>query len=190
MNVARKAGSVVQFTRTYASKYPRPRPGTSERPPYRPTDPLLDNPKATVTTLEDSQLTLIHRPPPTAPTPHSLTTSPSSPLLRSKRTSQDGPLPPFIRPSADKHELPRVSEEVVEKIRELRRSDPKVYSRGKLAKMFGCTESFVASVAALKKSQRTGLIRLREQQHAVVREKWSEKKAIVRAIRAKRRTFW
>ncbi|TFK73588.1 hypothetical protein BDN72DRAFT_761364 [Pluteus cervinus] len=189
MNATRKFGLALQFARGYAAKYPRPRPGTSERPPYRASDPLANNPKATVTTLEDSQLTFIHRPPPSAPTPHSLTTAPSSPLLRAQPRTQNGPLPPSLRPTAN-NQPPPVSDEVVAKIRELRQLNPTVYSRRKLAQMFSCTPNFVASIAALKKSQRSALVKSRDREHAEVRENWSEKKAIVRAIRAKRRAFW
>lgn len=190
MNLSRRLSSVLSFTRSYATRHPRPKPGTSERPAYHASDPLIDNPKATVTSLKDEDLTFIHRPPPTAPSPFSLTTAPSSPLLRLNPSPIRGPLPPFIRPSANKEGPPRASDEAIAEIRRLRLSNPTKYSRGKLAKMFGCTESFVASIAALKKPQRAALIRIRDQKHAQVREKWSEKKSIVRAIRAKRREFW
>ncbi|KAF8650161.1 hypothetical protein AX16_005395 [Volvariella volvacea WC 439] len=190
MLATRRPSSLPALLRTYATKWPRPRPGTSERPPYRAKDPLVNNPSATVTTFEEEGLTFIHRPPPTAPTPHSLTTAPASPLLWSKPTPVDGPLPPPIRPSAEKPQPERASDEVIASIKELRRSNPSEYSRGKLAKMFGVTPSFVGAVAALKKSQRTALIKERDQKHAEVREKWSERKSIVRAIRAKRRALW
>ena len=190
MNLSKRIVSTFSFTRSYATRYPRPKPGTAERPAYHASDPLINNPNATVTPLKDEDVIFIHRPPPTAPSPFSLSTAPASPLLRPNPSPIRGPLPPFIRPSADKAEPPRVSDEVVAKIRRLRRSNPAKYSRGKLAKTFGCTESFVAGIAALKKSQRTALIRTRDQKHAEAREKWSEKKSIVRAIRAKRREFW
>jgi hypothetical protein len=188
MNLSRRL-CAWSFIRSYATRHPRPKPGTSEKPAYHAPDPLLNNPNAIVTPLKDEDVTFIHRPPPTAPTPFSLSTAPASPLLRDPSTVQ-GHLPPFIRPSANKAEPPRASDEVVATIRRLRLSHPKKYSRGKLAKMFGCTESFVATIAALKKPQRTALIRTRDQKHAEAREKWSEKKSIVRAVSAKRREFW
>jgi hypothetical protein len=187
MNLSRRLCS--SFTRSYATRHPRPKPGTAERPACHAPDPLLNNPNATVTPLKDEDVTFIHRPPPTAPTPFSLSTAPASPLLRDPSTAR-GPLPPFIRPSANKAEPPRASDEVVAKIRQLRLSNPTEYSRGKLAKMFGCTESFVAAIAALKKPQRTALIRVRDQKHAEARGKWGERKSILRAISAKRREFW
>lgn len=182
--------TLSSFTRSYATRHPRPKPGTSERPAFHPSDPLINNSNATVTKLKDQDVTFIHRPPPTAPSPFSLSTAPSSPLLRPNPSPVTGPLPPPIRPSADKAQPPRASDEQITEIRRLRLSDPVKYSRGKLAKMFGCTESFVAGIAALKKPQRTALIRTRDQKHAEARGRWSEKHSIVRAIRAKRREFW
>jgi hypothetical protein len=190
MSINRRLSFALSFSRAYATRWPRPKPGTSERPAYHAPDPLVNNSNASVTPLEDGDLTFIHRPPPTSPSPFSLTTAPTSPLLRPHPSPVTGPLPPFIRPSADKVQPQRASDEVVAEIRKLRLSDPAKYSRGKLAQMFGCTQHFVSSIAALKKPQRKALIRIRDQKHEVVREKWSEKKSIVRAIRAKRREFW
>jgi len=164
----------------------------AERPPYRPPDPLINNPNAIVKPLRDENLTFIYRPPPTPPSPFSFTTAPVSPLLRPPppRESTDIPLPPFIRPSAQKVQPPRASDEVVAEIRRLRRSDPALYSRGKLAKMFGCTETFVGQIAALPKPKRKALVMQQEAGHAKMRERWSERKATARSIRAKRREFW
>ncbi|KAK1225125.1 hypothetical protein PQX77_011940 [Marasmius sp. AFHP31] len=181
----------VPFARYYPGKYPRPKPGTSERPPYRAPDPLVHNPSATVTSLPEDDLTFIHRPPPTSPSPFSFTTNPTSPLLRPKPASTaTAALPPSIRPSADKALPPRVSDEVVAKIRQLRLSDPGKYTRGRLAKEFGVTQSFVGMVAAVKKSTRKELVAKRDDFHAASRAKWSEKKKLVEDIRKKRKSFW
>jgi len=56
--------------------------------------------------------------------------------------------------------------------------------------MFGCTQTFVASIAGLPKTKRKGLVMKRDEVHAAAREKWSERKEIVNAIRVKRREFW
>ncbi|KAF8798759.1 hypothetical protein BYT27DRAFT_7122484 [Phlegmacium glaucopus] len=189
MQPTRGVAFCLNLVRHYAPKYPRPRPGTSERPAYHPPDPLINNPKAAVKTLEEDNLTFIHRPPPTAPSPYSLTTAPASPLLRPATPHVESHLPPVLRrpPST---EPPRMSDEKIEKMRNLRLSNPTVYSRGKLAKMFNCTQAFVAQMAALKKPQRKALIRIRDERHERNREKWSEKHALVKAIRAKRREMW
>ena len=191
MQPTRCVAFCVNLVRHYAPKYPRPRPGTSERSAYRPPDPLINNPKATVKTFEEDNLTFIHRPPPTAPSPYSLTTAPVSALLRPP-TSHVEPLPslPPVLHRPPSTEQPRMSDEQIEKMRDLRLSNPAVYSRGKLAKMFNCTQAFVAQMAALKKPQRKALIRIRDQRHEKYREKWSERHALVKAIRAKRREMW
>jgi len=83
-----------------------------------------------------------------------------------------------------------MSDDQIKKMRHLRLSNPAVYSRGKLAKMFSCTQAFVAQMAALKKPLRKALIRIRNEKHEKYREKWSEKHALVKAIRLKRREMW
>jgi len=172
-----------------APKYPRPRPGTAERPAYHAKDPLIDNPKAVVTELEDENLTFVHRPPPTAPSPFSLTTAPASPLLRPPSVPYDGPLPPLSR-SGPSLPPPRLSDEDLQKLRDLRHSDPVRYSRGKLAKMFNCTQTFVGQVAPLKKPLRKSLLKDRDAQHELARQKWSEKHSLVKAISKRRRELW
>ncbi|KAF8908941.1 hypothetical protein CPB84DRAFT_1766412 [Gymnopilus junonius] len=153
-------------------KYPRPRPGTAERPAYHAKDPLIDNPKAVVTKLEDEHLTFIHRPPPTAPSPFSLTTAPASPLLRPPTTPYDGPLPPLSRSGPSSRPLALK------------------YSRGRLARMFKCTQTFVGLVAPLKKALRKTLLKDRDAKHELARQKWSEKHSLVKAISKKRRELW
>jgi hypothetical protein len=177
--------------RTYAGHFPRPKPGTAERPPYRAPDPLKNNPHATVTQLDDDGLTFIHRPPPSAPSPHSLTSAPTSPFLqRHEHVSSDGPLPPFVRPSANKPVTKWLSDEDIAKMRMLRKQNPHKYTRGVLAEMFGCTEHFVGLKAALNKNKRKVLKAKVEKEHMKSREKWSERHQIVMAIRAKRKEFW
>lgn len=194
MNVSRALSSSRPLARSYAtkhaSKFPRPKPGTAERPAYHAPDPLVNNPKAAVTTLEDENLTFIHRPPPSAATPHSYTTAPASPLLNGQQTPAEGPLPPFARPGLQKQIPPRASDEVVAKIRELRASDPDKYSRGELARMFNVTRSFVSMIAPLNVKKRKEITRRMEGEHEEARSKWSERHSLVQAIRRKRREMW
>jgi len=189
MHSTRSLAFTSNIVRHYAPKYPRPKPGTSERPAYHAPDPLANNPKAAVTKLEKDGLTFIHRPPPTAPSPFSLTTAPASPLLRPPSAPYDGPLPPFSR-SPPKGAPPRMSDEDLEKLRQLRYENPQVYTRGRLAKMFKCTQSFVGQVAALRQPARNAVLKVRDERHRLARERWSEKHSIVKAIAAKRRELW
>ncbi|TFL01867.1 mitochondrial ribosomal protein subunit L20-domain-containing protein [Pterulicium gracile] len=141
-------------------------------------------------------MTLIHRPPPTAPSPFSLWDNPASALLRpptTTGTATRGALPPHIRPSAATKQAnlpPRATDEVIAEIRKLRASDPAVWTCGKLAKKFGCTNGFVSGVAALPKSGRRAKRAALEGKHEEVRRGWTEKKALVVAIRKRRREFW
>ncbi|KAF7314213.1 Glutathione S-transferase C-terminal-like protein [Mycena kentingensis (nom. inval.)] len=178
----------------HGGKWPRPKPRTAERPPYRAPDPLENNPNAAVTKLEDggsSGLTFIHRPPPTAPSPFSLTTNPTSPLLRPPTTPHGGPMPPLVRKPTEKEvERPRASEQTMQEIKRLRASDPKKYTCGVLARKFNVTRGFVQAIAALTKSQRRQKRAAQEAIAEAARAKWSEKHSMTMAIRKKRRELW
>ncbi|KAJ7644062.1 mitochondrial ribosomal protein subunit L20-domain-containing protein [Roridomyces roridus] len=187
----RSIASAPSFTRAYATKlakWPRPKPGTAERPAYHAPDPLLNNPKAVVTELPDEDLTFIHRPPPTAPSPFSLTTNPVSPLLRPRPPQAEMPLPPPSRTPSK--ELPRASGQTMSEIRRLRALDPERYTCGVLARKFNVTRGFVQAIAALKKSQRKSKKRAQELVHQQARDKWSEKKTTLMMIKTKRRELW
>ncbi|KAJ7696081.1 mitochondrial ribosomal protein subunit L20-domain-containing protein [Mycena rosella] len=177
------------FTRTYATKWPRPKPGTSERPAYHAPDPLVNNPNAIVTALPDEDLTFIHRPPPTAPSPYSLTTNPVSPLLRPRAPQDPIPLPPIAR-RASFIQPPRASDQTVSEIRRLRKLDPERYTVGMLARKFDVTSNFVSSIAALKKSQRRAKQHVQNALAEQAKETWSEKKKTLMMIKKKRRELW
>jgi len=169
-----------------------PRTHKAHKPPPKILDPLTNNPNAGIQHLEDDNLTFIHRPPPTAPTPFSTTLAPASPLLRpppSESTSH-GRLPPLLRPSAYVKEPPRVTSQQLAEIRRLRRLDPEKYTRGQLATMFNCTAHFVSLVAALRPSKRKQLTRKRDEEHEGIRQKWGDRTSLVRELRKKRREFW
>lgn len=168
------------LSRCYSSRLP-------ERPPYRAPDPLTNDPNVVHQTLPND-LTFIHRPPPTAPTPFSYTTAPASPLLKKDASSAGNPLPPTLR--TEKPQPERLSDEQVARLRKLRAEDPVKWTRGRLAKEFGCTQSFVMHVAALKSSDRKKALTLREAEHEKARSTWGEKRSLVREIRKKRREFW
>ncbi|KAI0055857.1 hypothetical protein BV25DRAFT_1832830 [Artomyces pyxidatus] len=170
----------ASLRRGYATRLP-------EKPPMRHPDPLVNNPNAVVTPLPD-ELTFIHRPPPSAPTPLSYTTNPSSPLLRPAPQSTDGPLPPPLNTA--KEQPPRLSDEKIADMQRLRAENPKYYSRSRLAKMFDCTPSFVSYMAPLPRPEKREVLAIRDEAHEEVRARWGEKKVIVREIRKKRKEFW
>jgi len=164
------------------------------RSPPRVSDPLADVPKVQ---LEDN-LTFIHRPPPTMPSPESFTTAPSSPFLRPPVQPQDATtsltdpsLPPISRPSlVPKKQYPRMTEQAIQTMRELRHSDPAKWTCTKLAARFDCSPGFVSLVAGLKSSDWKKQVGSVAEEHQRARDKWGEKKALLQKIRAKKRVFW
>ncbi|KAI0301144.1 mitochondrial ribosomal protein subunit L20-domain-containing protein [Multifurca ochricompacta] len=170
------------LTRGYATRLP-------QKPPMRHPDPLLKSPNAVITSLPED-LTFIHRPPPSAPTPLSYTVNPSSPLLRTETfpPSTSSALPPPL--SKPKLERTRMPEDQIIEMRRLRTKDPKAYTRSKLANLFGCSPAFVSYVAPLARSERRAALAKRDQGHEKARARWGEKSALIREIRRKRKEFW
>lgn len=167
------------LTRSYASRLP-------QRPPHRAPDPLID-PKVVHQSVTDD-LTFIHRPPPSAPSPISYTSAPISPLLQPKaQDATSGPLPPRL---SNKPEPERMSDEDIEEMRRLRKEDPDTWTAASLARKFGCTQTFVMTKAPLKMSERKKRVRARDAEHEKMRSQWGEKKSLIREIRQKRREFW
>lgn len=168
--------------RGYATRLP-------QRPPMRHPDPLSNNPKAVSTSLPED-LTFIHRPPPSPPTPHSYTINPSSPLLQTEtqRSSPASALPPPLKNATLAH--PRLPEEKISEMRRLRMVNPGFYTRSRLANTFGCSPSFVSYVAPLNPSQQRATLAKRDREHEKARARWGEKAALIRDIRRKRKEFW
>lgn len=176
-----RVGLSLNFAR-YASRLP-------QRPPARAPDPLVNNPHATYEELP-GDLTFIHRPPPTAPTPESYTTRPASPLLKPPTaTSSNTPLPPVLFPDT-RIEPERMSQEDIRKMKDLRKADPDNWTVSKLAREFKCTTQFVRLMAPLNPSARKKKQAARDAMHAEQRAKWGERKSLVREIRQKRRELW
>ena len=170
-------------SRSYATRLP-------ERPPFRARDPLADK-KASQPwqPLADAEnTTFIHRPPPSAPSPLSYTTAPASPLLRPAPAPVSGELPPTVRQEQPERE--RVSDADLARIRQLRREDPKTWTRGRLAREFGCSPWFVGQVTSLKGPERRAALAERDREHAANREKWGERRSLNDDIRKKRKEFW
>jgi Mitochondrial ribosomal protein subunit L20 len=152
-------------------------------------DPLLNNPNAVTTSLSQD-LTFIHRPPPSAPTPHSYTVNPSSPLLRTEPlpSSVGSALPPPLE--KPKSKPPQLQEDEIAKIQRLRMENPARHTRRELANSFGCSPAFVSYVAPLNRSEKRAALAKRDREHEKARARWGEKAALVREIRRKRKEFW
>ncbi|KAF2403793.1 hypothetical protein EJ06DRAFT_527393 [Trichodelitschia bisporula] len=93
------------------------------------------------------------------------------------------PLPPPIKePSEKKYHL--TPAEIAE-IRSLRLSDPKQWTRNKLAEKFGCSEFFVSLIA---KNKEAGL-EAREKEDAII-AKWGPRRRQARLERRRRKELW
>ena len=170
------------LARGYATRLP-------QKPPMRHPDPLLNNPNTVATSLPED-LTFIHRPPPSASTPFSYTSNPTSPLLLtgSPSTATGSALPlPLARPKLERF---RLSDDKIAEMQRLRVQDPKRYTRSRLAEMFECSPVFVGYVAPLARSEKKAALARRDQAHEKARAHWGEKAALIREIRKKRKEFW
>jgi len=166
------------ISRSYATRLP-------QRPPARAPDPFTD-PKVVHQTVSND-LTFIHRPPPSAPTPLSYTTAPVSPLLQPKpQVTASGPLPPRLGRAAPE----RMSDEAIAEMQRLRKEDPETWTTASLARKFGCTQTFVMMKAPLKMSLRKQRRRERDAEHEKFRNRWGEKRSLIRDIQHKRREMW
>ncbi|KAF9519650.1 hypothetical protein BS47DRAFT_1324356 [Hydnum rufescens UP504] len=188
MNTIRRSPLFIhRGARTYASR-------PAQKPLPRPRDPLTTSTKAIITEIVPG-LTFIHRPPPSAPSPHSLTTAPSSPFLRnvSSDALQYDPnnLPPPLwkgPPAAGPQT--HLTEKDITEMRQLRAEynplTPQTHSASAIAKKFNCTPNTVRIFAPLTKEQKLASAKV----IAGKRERWNNRKKLVKAIRAKRQSLW
>ncbi|KAG8858426.1 hypothetical protein FRB96_005311 [Tulasnella sp. 330] len=141
------------------------------RPKHTIKDPLLASPNAKVTKLAPN-LTLIHRPPPTAESPISYTTNPSSPFLRpsaiTPTTQAARPygtiptlpgshanVPPTAHPipahfNPDSPQVFHLDQAQIDQIKQLREQDPRGNTVQKLAERFKCSRLFIQMVAPIR----------------------------------------
>lgn len=156
---------------------------------------------------------IIHNPPSAAPTPYItpklflptvdpryeppsesaiLTSAPPAnyapmnprPEVTSSSTEEPTKLPPALtRPYQKTYHL---TEADIKKIQRLRGEKPDVYTRRKLAKMFGCSEFFVGMVAPTTE-ERKGEMRKRLED---VKAGWGRIRAFAREERGRRRELW
>ncbi|KAG9019761.1 hypothetical protein FRB90_009631 [Tulasnella sp. 427] len=190
-------------TRLSASSAPRLTRTFVARPKHTVKDPLLNASNAEITELSEN-LTFIHRPPPTAETPLSYTTKPTSPLLRQSdapSTSTSASLPPPLHShQTNRGQAKRLTQDQIEEIRARRARDPKRNPAWKLAEEYGCSRLFISMVAPIKKidvqvKTSEGLVHMNEaEKRQLEREKamarWGERKQINREVKRLRREIW
>lgn len=211
--------NVVKSTLNQRRHFVKPRPKVGDPLENAPST-TLDYPSLMETKgLEDDgysqkKLTFIHRPPPSAPSPHSMITAPASPLLRpatphkpifkgvvklrpgeapvvvgktSKQTSDGSNTgePPLLReyPGIRRRHL---DEKELTRMRKLRESNPQLYTRLRLAKMFDCSPVFVSMAAPLPREALKEVWREKLEQ----KEGWTWRKQLVREMRKKRKDLW
>ncbi|KAI1931769.1 hypothetical protein LOZ53_006586 [Ophidiomyces ophidiicola] len=94
-----------------------------------------------------------------------------------------GNLPHVFKPSQNKKTL---TAKHIEDMRQLRLEDPVTWSRGKLAKRFGCNSLFVGMVceASLEKKA------IQRQVLEAVRSRWGTRRAVAREDRELRKEVW
>ncbi|KAG8966939.1 hypothetical protein FRC03_011010 [Tulasnella sp. 419] len=162
------------------------RRGYATRAIPRHKDPLIHSSNAVHVTLPEG-VTFIHRPPPSAPTPESLATNPSSPLLRPLvKATESSTLPPSVRNATYSNQSNHLTAAQIEEIQQLRRTNPQVNTVSALAKKFNCAKIFVSSVAPLDKESRAK----REEALRKRDERSGENRKIAKAVRQKRRELW
>ncbi|TFK52264.1 hypothetical protein OE88DRAFT_1657420 [Heliocybe sulcata] len=161
----------------------------AERPPSKYSDPLSTSSNAVDTQLE-SNLTFIHRPPPSQPSPFSYTTNPVSPLLRSPSEYSPEGVPPYIRPSAEKQPHPRMSDEDLAELKKLRLQNPRKWTRSELARKFNCSAQFVGMVTKVPNVLRKEIRREKAAKDEEARMKWGPRTRLVRELAKKKREFW
>lgn len=93
--------------------------------------------------------------------------------------------PPLLREYP--HEKTRhLTEKELTRMRTLREKNPQLYTRSRLAKMFGCSPVFVSMAAPLPKEKLKEVWAAQKEQ----RSGWTWRKQLVREMRKKRRDLW
>ena len=90
----------------------------------------------------------------------------------------------------DKGAHERLSDEDVARLRQLRREDPQTWTRGRLAKEFGCSPWFVGQITSLKGPERRKALEERDREHTANRDKWGERRTMNAELRKRRKEFW
>ncbi|KAJ1600524.1 hypothetical protein NDA14_001055 [Ustilago hordei] len=164
--------------------------GLRNTPARRPRDPLDASPDATRHTLPTGE-TFIVRPSPTA-TPVRSTIYQPQPLLNAQPSSpaDESSLPPALRPrshcASSQNKSSAITPKQIAEIQRLRKQDPIVNTKSKLAQMFNCSPLFISIVAPLPKAVK----QVKKQQDDLKKQSWGLNKRVARAEREERRLLW
>ncbi|SPC60836.1 related to sulfide:quinone oxidoreductase, mitochondrial precursor [Ustilago sp. UG-2017b] len=164
--------------------------GLRNTPARRPRDPLDASPDATRHTLPTGE-TFIVRPPPTA-TPVRSTIYQPQPLLNAQPSSpaDESSLPPALRPrshcASSQNKSSAITPKQIAEIQRLRKQDPIVNTKSKLAQRFNCSPLFISIVAPLPKAVK----QVKKQQDDLKKQSWGLNKRVARAEREERRLLW
>lgn len=177
-------------------------------PLRRSKDPLLSSEASSHFALSDGSAFVIRAPPttlpPTVPIPHASNTS-SDTAGPSSNIFFTTPTHPFLlAPSPVEHLIPlsrtpapasaQLDPAQVASLQALRRENPQLYTRARLAKDFNVSPQVVGTLGwgETKEARRAEKIRNTQltNEQAAVEAKWGWKKAIAREERRRRRSLW
>ncbi|WEW60375.1 hypothetical protein PRK78_005860 [Emydomyces testavorans] len=136
---------------------------------------------------------IIYNPPSNAPSVYRTPTKflPPNDVRRKLRADSDFDvsnttqnLPLVFKPSSDKKQF--LTAKDIEEMRQLRLRDPMIWSRGKLAKRFGCSPLFVGMVCEASPEKKT----IQRQVLEAVKSRWGTKRTIAREDRELRKEVW
>ncbi|KAF3479984.1 mitochondrial 54S ribosomal protein YmL20 [Arthroderma uncinatum] len=161
---------------------------------YRRTKKRLRvKPDASFSPSSSTECHIIHNPPSSAPSVYLTPTKflPANDVRRTLRRESEtaadaSPAQSLSNGYRDRGEKKYLSKEEIEAMRELRKSDPMVWSRAKLAERFGCSNLFVGMVceAAVEKKA------IQRQILTAVQSRWGVKRTMAREDRQLRKELW
>ncbi|KAL1310713.1 hypothetical protein AAFC00_000970 [Neodothiora populina] len=177
--------NVSSFRRT--QKMLRVQPSDHHRKTTEATDHIIYNPPSSAPNVYHTPLKFLPANDPrrklhslaaaTAAAASSSSTSPTS------TAAEAAPLPPPVRPiQAKKYHL---SASEVDEIRRLRTSDPRTWTRVKLAEKFGCSQFFVSLCASAPE-----VAEERKRELEEIKKRWGRSKTEAREDRLRRKELW
>ncbi|KAK2871806.1 hypothetical protein FQN49_002814 [Arthroderma sp. PD_2] len=171
-----------QFTRRWQSSYRR----TKKR--------LRVKPDASFSPSSATESHIIHNPPSSAPSVYLTPTKflPANDVRRTLRRESEttvdvDQLPPIGRQRQTPAEKRKyLTKEEIDSMRALRKSDPMLWSRNKLAERFGCSHLFVGMACEADPEKKA----IQRQILSAVQSRWGIKRTMAREDRELRKELW